>query len=80
MTWFTEQRNRFIRLTLENTGRINTSHLADKFGITKIAAAQYLASYIDDRSDELFYDSTIRMWRLKVWPVSMTTEPLPCSV
>lgn len=63
-TWFTKQRQDFIRAHLATYGQIRRSDIADRFEVTTQIAGTDIATFTKDNPDAIIYDGRAKLYVL----------------
>lgn len=63
-TWFTRQRQDFIRATLQAFGQIRRADITTRFEVTTAIAAKDIAEFMRDHPDAIIYDGRAKTYVL----------------
>ncbi|MDH7973729.1 hypothetical protein QH494_16170 [Sphingomonas sp. AR_OL41] len=63
-TWFTAQRQDFIRAQLAAFGQIRRSDITSRFEVTLQIASADIAAYVADHPDAIIYDGRAKCYVL----------------
>ena len=68
MTWFAEQRQRWISEMLEVYGFINRQHMQRKFRVSEAQAANDFRAFLEANPDAMHYDASEKTYRANTPP------------
>ena len=63
-TWFTRQRQDFIRAQLETFGQIRRADIADRFEVSVQVASADIGAFLADHPDLIIYDGRAKCYVL----------------